>query len=67
LGKIEKGVNCSVIGCKNQAERSLSKEKLAGSGLSVSGDRRVYLCHEHYKEYKKATKKDRELDRVRFR
>ena len=67
LGKIDKGINCSVTGCKNQAERSISKDQLAGSGLSVAGDRRVYLCHEHYKVFKKATKKDRELDRVRFR
>jgi hypothetical protein len=67
MGKIGKGVNCSVSGCKNPAERSLSRDQLSGSGLNVAGDRRVYLCHEHYKVYKKATKKDRELDRVRFK
>jgi len=68
LGKIEKGVNCSVTGCKNPAERSISRDKAGSSGLSLTGsDRRVYLCHEHYKVWKKTTKKDRELDRVRFR
>lgn len=67
MGKIEKGVNCSVSGCKNQAERSISRDQLSGSGLSVPGDRRAYLCHDHYKVFKKATKKDRDLDRVRFR
>jgi hypothetical protein len=68
LGKIEKGVNCSVTGCKNPAERSISRDKLGSSGLSLAGDnRRVYLCHEHYKVWKKTTKKDRELDRVRFK
>ncbi|HXQ93121.1 MAG TPA: hypothetical protein VN739_08955, partial [Nitrososphaerales archaeon] len=59
LGKIGKGVSCSVTGCKNPAERSISRDQMGGSGLSVSGDRRVYLCHEHYKVWKKTTKKDR--------
>jgi len=67
LGKIGKGVNCSVTNCKNAAERSISRDQLGASGLSVPGDRRVFLCHEHYKIWKKATKKDRELDRVRFK
>jgi hypothetical protein len=67
MGKIEKGVSCSVTGCKNQGERSISRSQLAGSGLSAGGDgRRVYLCHEHSKEWKKATKKDREAERARW-
>ena len=67
MGKVGKGTNCSVSDCKNTAERSISGNSVAGSGLKVSADRRVYLCHEHYKAWKKATKKDRELDRVRFK
>lgn len=67
LGKVGKGVNCSVSDCRNAAERSISKEKMSGSGLKVSGERRVFLCHDHYKIWKKSTKKDRELDRVRFK
>ncbi|MCL5068249.1 MAG: hypothetical protein M1368_07845 [Thaumarchaeota archaeon] len=67
MGKIGKGVSCSVSGCTNSAERSLSKDRVANSGLRVAGERQVYLCHEHYKEWKKATKKDRELDRIRFK
>lgn len=67
LGKVGKGVNCSVASCKNPAARSISREQLGSSGLSVSGERRVLLCHEHYKTWKKSTKKDRDLDRVRFK
>ncbi|HVB12474.1 MAG TPA: hypothetical protein VNE86_05025 [Nitrososphaerales archaeon] len=67
MGKVGKGVNCSVSNCKNPAERSISREQIGSSGLSVSGDRRAFLCHDHYKIWKKSTKKDRDLDRVRFK
>ena len=67
MGKVDKGVGCSVNGCKNQAMRSLSKTEVGGSGLSVGGEgRRVYLCHDHYKAWKKATKKSRSLERSRW-
>jgi hypothetical protein len=67
LGKVEHGVKCRVEGCGAEAKRSLSREKVSGSGLKVVGeDRRVYLCSQHYKAWKKATKKERELERVRF-
>jgi hypothetical protein len=67
LGKVDKGVGCSVNGCQNPAERSLSRAETGGSGLSVGGEgRRVYLCHDHYKEWKKATKKSRSLERSRW-
>ncbi len=67
MGRVEKGVPCNVSGCANKAERSLSRGELAGSGLSVGGDgRRVYLCHDHYKVWKKATKKSKSLERSRW-
>ena len=67
MGRVNKGAACSVSGCSGRAERSLSREQLAGSGLSVGGDgRRVYLCHEHYKTWKKATKKDKSIERARW-
>ncbi len=67
MGKVEKGVACSIGGCKNTSERSIGRDQLAGSGLAASGEgRRVYLCHEHYKTWKKATKKDREIQRARW-
>ena len=56
-----------MTGCKDPAERSLSREDMGGSGLSVGGEgRRVYLCREHYKAWKKATKKSRSLERSRW-
>ena len=67
MGRVDKGVGCGVAGCKNQAERSLSREDMGGSGLSVGGEgRRVYLCKEHYKVWKKATKKSRSFERSRW-
>jgi thymidine kinase len=65
LGRIEKGEKCSV--CGKVAERSLSADKVKAAGLNVGGaEKRAYLCKEHYKEYKKKTKKDKTLDKWRY-
>ena len=67
MGKVDKGVGCSVTGCANSAQRSLSRAEIGNSGLKIGGEgRRVYLCHDHYKEWKKATKKSRTLERSRW-
>jgi hypothetical protein len=67
MGKIEKGVNCDVSGCGSEAARSISADKVKAAGLKVSGaEKRAYLCKEHYKEYKKKSKKDKQLDKWRF-
>ena len=67
MGKIDKGVKCAVTGCNNQAERSINAEKAKHAGLKVgSAEKRVYLCHEHYKEFKKKTKKDKTVEKWRF-
>jgi len=65
LGRVAKGVKCSVERCKNDAVRSLPVDKVKTSGLKVSDERRAYLCKEHYKEFKKETKKDRVLEKWR--
>lgn len=65
LGKIDKGVKCSVTGCGKDAVRSISAGKVTAAGLKIGVERRAYLCKEHYKEYKKATKKDRTLEKWR--
>jgi thymidine kinase len=66
LGRIDKGVKCSVSGCGREAARSLSTEKVKAAGLNIgSSERRVYLCKEHYKEFKKKTKKDKLVDKWR--
>ncbi len=67
LGRISKGVGCSVTGCSESAVKSLSKDKLADSGLETSGERRVYLCRSHYKELKKSTKAQGDMERLRWK
>ena len=67
MGRIDKGVKCSVSGCGREAVRSLSTEKVRSAGINVgSSERRAYLCKEHYKEYKKKTKKDKQLEKWRY-
>jgi len=66
LGRIDKGVKCNVSGCSQEAVRSLSAEKVKKAGLRVMDERRAYLCREHYKEYKKRTKKDKQLEKWRY-
>ncbi|MEM2876042.1 MAG: hypothetical protein QXL67_03715, partial [Candidatus Bathyarchaeia archaeon] len=52
----EKGVKCSIVGCEKESVRSLSPERVAGADLNIGDVRRVYLCEEHYKVYKKKKK-----------
>ncbi|MEM3596604.1 MAG: hypothetical protein QXJ53_00515 [Candidatus Bathyarchaeia archaeon] len=66
LGRIDKGAKCNVSGCGKEAVRSLSLDKVRSSGLSVNVEgRRAYLCKGHYKEYKKRTKKEKQLEKWR--
>lgn len=64
MGRIDKGAKCSV--CGMEAVRSISSDKVKAAGLKVGDDKRAYLCKEHYKEYKKKTKKDKTLDKWRY-
>jgi len=66
LGRIDKGAKCSVSGCGREAVRSLSAEKVKVAGLKVDTEKRAYLCKEHYKDYKKKTKKDKQIERWRY-
>lgn len=67
MGRIDKGVKCSVSGCSREAVRSLSAQKAKSAGLNFSSsEKRVYLCREHYKEFKKKTKKEKTIDKWRF-
>ena len=67
MGRVRKGTPCSVKGCKREAVRSLPLDKVKAAGLNVEGGRRAYLCEEHYKEYKKRTKKQRKAELWRFK
>jgi hypothetical protein len=42
-----------------------TKASMAGD-MGLGGSKRVYLCREHYKEWKKSTKEDRENERARW-
>lgn len=66
MGRIGKGEKCNVQGCGQEAVRSLSAEKVKHAGLRVTDDRHAYLCKVHYKEYKKKTKKDKQIEKWRY-
>lgn len=62
MGRVSKGVLCSVKGCSEKAVRSLSKDMLKRSGvcmeLKEDVGSRVYLCRNHYREYKKSYRRN---------
>lgn len=57
---------CSVEGCRNPSARSIGgkRAQAALSPLKLKDDRRAHLCRDHYKQFRKATKRDRKLDRL---
>jgi hypothetical protein len=65
LGRISKGVKCNVAGCAQTAVRSVSPDAVAQAKMNIGGARRAYLCRMHYKEMKKRSKKDRQIERWR--
>lgn len=70
LGKVSKGVECQVAGCGSKAFKSVPVNKLGSMAARVRtgrGVRRAYLCEKHYKEWKRLTKKERSLERLRFK
>jgi hypothetical protein len=67
VGRIDKGQKCSVSSCNIEAARSISADKVRAAGLNIgSGEKRAYICKEHYKEFKKKTKKEKTIDKWRF-
>jgi len=66
MGKIDKGVTCSVEGCTEAAIRSISAEMASDVKLKTVETRRAYLCKKHYKELKKHLRKDRRLQKWRW-
>lgn len=69
MGKVKKGVNCSVVGCNDRATQSISIDKVQEAAqamrlkLNTEKSRRVYLCEKHYKEVKKHLKKTKKLEK----
>jgi hypothetical protein len=67
MGLVSKGAKCNVDGCSNDGTRSLNTTKVENAGLRLnSSGKKTVLCKDHYKEYKKESKDDRELERARF-
>jgi hypothetical protein len=64
--KMQSQSNCDIQGCGEAAERSLSVKKVEAAGMNASGasGSSAHLCKKHYREFKKKSKKDRELERV---
>ncbi|MCD6235976.1 MAG: hypothetical protein J7J94_03165 [Thaumarchaeota archaeon] len=66
MGKVSKGVKCSVIGCNEPAVKSIAAQRIPSSMKVEASGRRVYLCEKHYKEFKKLTKKERMVEKWRY-
>lgn len=67
MGIVAKGAKCNVDGCDGDGARSLNTAKVENAGLRVdSAGKKTVLCKGHYKEYKKESKEDRDLERARF-
>jgi hypothetical protein len=67
MGVISKGAKCNVEGCEKDGARSLNTSKVENAGLRVnSAGKKTVLCKDHYKEWKKGSKDDRDLERARF-
>lgn len=68
MGKVDKGVDCSVEGCRNKAIRSLPFKKVSEAGLKLREEsRRAFLCEAHYREFKKARKSIDRIERMRWK
>ena len=65
MSPVEESVPCALAGCGGVSVRSLarSEARKAFPKLSEQG-RRAPLCKDHYKQWKKATREARKLDRL---
>jgi hypothetical protein len=67
MGVISKGAKCDVGGCDNDGARSINTKKVESAGLDISNaGKKTVLCKDHYKEWKKESKDDRDLERARY-
>ncbi len=63
---------CSVEGCSELGVRSFARAKVtealqsASLSLKSSRARRAHLCAEHYKIYKKQTRKEKRVNKWRY-
>ena len=66
MGRVEKGIKCSINNCNEIAIRSISIIKVESAGLKINETKRGYLCKQHYKEYKKKSEDNRKVERWRW-
>jgi len=67
MGIIAKGAKCNISGCDDDGVRSINTSKVDNAGLRVeSSGKKTVLCKVHYKEYKKESKDERDLERARY-
>ncbi len=67
MGIVAKGAECDVDGCTSDGTRSLNRGRVEAAGLRIStSNKKAVLCREHYKEWKKETREDRDLERARY-
>lgn len=67
MGIVAKGAKCSVDGCDADGARSLNTTRVENAGLRVgSAGKKAVLCKAHYKEWKKESREDRDLERARY-
>jgi len=56
---------CDVVGCERPAEKSIGRNRAEKVfKLKPGKGSKVHLCKEHYKEWKKKTKKERKVERL---
>lgn len=55
---------CEVAGCTNEKFRTVPRKSAEKLFTFNSSGTKVHLCKEHYKRFKKETKKDREIERL---
>ena len=58
-------VQCNVFDCNNDSKRSLSFKKVQDALPKLKFEnvgKKVHLCKEHYREFKKVTKEKRKLE-----
>jgi len=69
MGKVRKGVECSIHNCIDHAVKSISLKNIPSNiGFQFkSGGRSIYLCEKHYKVIKKVIKKKTNLERERWK
>jgi hypothetical protein len=61
----EAATPCAIPGCGGASVRSLPRSEVRKAFPTLSEEgRRAPLCKEHYKQWKKATKEERTLERL---